>query len=214
MGLFGGGNSTSNQYTNNVTTNTDRRIAATEQAVVVSVDGNYDGDIRVERVDQASLDTARGALDAGGRALDTAGGVLTGIGLNLTNAVGKISGDNAATVQKMSADLRGTYDTYASNTRQMASDYAENLRANATDAYNFSRFSLDNSLNFARDSLNRAGQDTDTALATIRNTTSSLLDYITQREKDPNERSFQQTLPWLVGGAVIIAMFAFGARSN
>jgi len=206
MGLLSSSKSTTQQTTNNLTTNQDNRIAVTVDGGGHAVYGNT-GTVTFQSMDGA---LAGSAVNAGGAALIAAGGVLG----ETASLMRTISGDNAKTVAQISSDGLEAQRLYYETTRNMADDYATATRIAQTDAYNFSSRSLDNTLNFGRDALSRADDQTSTAMQAIRQTSSTLLDFINTNIKPADQQAFQAVIPWLVGGAVIIGVFAFGSRAR
>ena len=200
------------------TNNIDRRIGVTDQGIAFSVDGDVAGSITFNTLDRdvasASID---GATTIATNAIASSGSVtgqaLTlggNLGTRAIDAATTFNSQNTALVGQLGGQLASAQGTYAANIQKMGESYATNLRTNSQDAFNFSKGSLDNILNFGRDTLDKSNDMSTTALAAIRQTSSTLTDFIANREKDPNERAFSNTMPWIIGGGVLIAAIAFG----
>lgn len=182
------------------TNNIDRRVAVTDGGHAFTVDGDLSGGIKIENT------TTTNTLD---------GGVIAGVTDTLQKLPGlftNLSTSNAAYLSGAQKQIADSYDGYSKNLAGAYGDFAAGLRTNSQDAFNFSSRSLDNILNFGRDQLDKSTLDTQNAIAAVRATSERLMGFVQEREKDPNERGFQNALPWLVGGAVIIAIFAFGSK--
>lgn len=196
------------------TNNIDRRIGVTDQGIAFAVDGDVSGSITFNTLDgdvaSASIDGATTiATDAIASNGTIAGQALTLGGKSLDTAT-TFNAQNTALIGTLGGQYAAAQGTYAANLQKMGESYATNLRTNSQDAFNFSKGSLDNILNFGRDTLDKSNDMSTTALAAIRQTSSTLTDFIANREKDPNERAFSQTMPWIIGGGVLIAAIAFG----
>lgn len=207
MGLLSSSKSSStvNYNTQSNTSNEDSRQAAGDNSLVVRLDGDSSS---FNHSSSSSVTSNYYSADAS--VIDAAGRTVSGVLPFLT------SQQNRAydALDDMRSSLQASYGTFAANTSQMFRDANTRAQNAEQSAYNFSRANIDAAFNFADDSAAASKAQSDTALAAIRQTSDSLLSFITQREKDPNERAFSQVVPWLVGGAVIIGVFAFGSRSK
>lgn len=224
MGLLSSSrsDSTVNYTTNSTTTNQDNRMAAGDNSLVLSLDGGaaYSDSSQVAgagsqqvRLDGGSTYTATQTTNN----YSSDAGVLAAAGDAIKGVLPFLTSQTAAQTSALNGyreSLEQSYAKFSSDTLSLFN--GGNARAAAAEqaAYAFSRSSLDNSLNFSRETLTKSSNQSDTALAAIRQTSDTLLNFITQREKDPNERAFSQTVPWLIGGAVIIGIFAFGSRGK
>lgn len=221
MGLLSDSKSSVTTNTENITTNQDNRVAVTDQGVAISIDGAGGNTINFESADRVILDRAFDANAASTAAAVSLGTTAGGIASTNASLLGIIAGQQTLqtkaqldSVRDISNDLLSGHRLLASTTETLANNYSTATRLAQTDAYNFSKGSLDNTLNFARDSLDASQAQSNTALAAIRQTGSTLLDFINTNIKPADQQAFQAVIPWLVGGTVLLGVFAFASRSR
>lgn len=194
-----------------------------------SLDGAFDAVQDASRNLAAVSTAGLGAAVALGQ---SGAGQNIAISENLKDAYGRVGGSYdrlGSSYDSLGARLAGSYDALGGVLRGGMADTAATLRAGLSDAagalssgfnkyagelagqqsraFAFADDTLDGVFNFAGDTVNSARTQSADALAAIRNNNDRLVDFLTTREKDPNERAFSGAVPWLAAAAVLVALF-------